>query len=169
MNLNICLQNKPNNNLHLIGEKKMKIKEIRLKHNMLQNDVAQILDVKRNTYAMWELEHDIIPLNKLIIFSNYFKVSLDYLLELSDINEYQNINSFNKEIYLKRLKDIRKERKMTQVVLAKKLNTTNSVISRYESGQTFILTSFLIEYSKIFNVSTDYILGLSNIKDLNIK
>lgn len=135
---------------------------------MLQNDVAQILDVKRNTYAMWELEHDIIPLNKLIIFSNYFKVSLDYLLELSIINEYKNKNSFNKEIYLQRLKEIRKERKMTQAVLAKKLNTTNSVISRYESGKTFILTSFLIEYAKIFNVSTDYLLGLSNNKELKV-
>ena len=33
------------------------------------------------------------------------------------------------------------------------------VISRYENGQTTILTSFLIEYAKFFNVSCDYIMG----------
>ena len=47
----------------------------------------------------------------------------------------------------------------TQAKLAKKLNTDNGVISRYESGKTLILTSFLVEYSNIFNISCDYLLG----------
>ena len=62
-------------------------------------------------------------------------------------------------LYPKRLKEIRKEHKYTQAKLAKKLNTDNGVISRYESGKTLILTSFLIEYSNIFNISCDYLLG----------
>ena len=62
-------------------------------------------------------------------------------------------------LYPKRLKEIRKENKYTQAKLAKKLNTDNGVISRYESGKTLILTSFLIEYSNIFNISCDYLLG----------
>ena len=62
-------------------------------------------------------------------------------------------------LYPKRLKEIRKENRYTQAKLAKKLNTDNGVISRYESGKTLILTSFLIEYSNIFNISCDYLLG----------
>ena len=62
-------------------------------------------------------------------------------------------------LYPKRLKEIRKENKYTQAKLAKKLNTDNGVISRYESGKTLILTSFLVEYSNIFNISCDYLLG----------
>lgn len=62
-------------------------------------------------------------------------------------------------LYPKRLKEIRRENKYTQAKLAKKLNTDNGVISRYESGKTLILTSFLIEYSNIFNISCDYLLG----------
>ncbi len=62
-------------------------------------------------------------------------------------------------LYPKRLKEIRKENRYTQAKLAKKLNTDNGVISRYESGKTLILTSFLVEYSNIFNISCDYLLG----------
>ena len=62
-------------------------------------------------------------------------------------------------LYPKRLKESRRENKYTQAKLAKKLNTDNGVISRYESGKTLILTSFLIEYSNIFNISCDYLLG----------
>ena len=69
-------------------------------------------------------------------------------------------------LYHKRLKEIRKENGYTQAKIAKLLNTDNGVISRYESGKTLILTSFLMEYAKIFNVSCDYILGKI---DLTIK
>ena len=65
----------------------------------------------------------------------------------------------NHNLYQQRLKEIRKEFGFTQARIAKILNTDNGVISRYESGKTLILTSFLMEYAKIFNVSCDYILG----------
>ena len=65
----------------------------------------------------------------------------------------------NRNLCSKRLKEIRKEHKYTQDKIAKKLNTDNGVISRYESGKTLILTSFLMEYAKIFNISSDYLLG----------
>ena len=138
--------------------RKMRLKEIRTNNGYKQEEIANILKIKRNTYSMWELEHDIIPLKKLIEFSDYFQISLDYILELSSKPTIIT-NPFNYEKYLYRIKEIRKENKKTQAGLAKTLNTTNSVISRYESGTTFILTSFLIEYCHIFKVSSDYLLG----------
>ena len=48
--------------------------------------------------------------------------------------------------------------------LAQKLNTSSSAISNYENNKNLILSSFLIELSKISNYSIDYILGRSNIK-----
>ena len=137
----------------------MRLKEIRLENNLKQEDIAKILNVKRNTYSMWELEHDKMPLKKLITFSEYFNLSLDYILGFSNIKQYDNSTSFNKEKYLTRLKGIRKENKKTQAKLAELLSTTNSVISRYEHGETFILTILFIEYCKIFKVSADYLLG----------
>ena len=137
----------------------MRLKNVRNEYKKTQEDIAKILDVKRNTYSMWELEHDTIPLKKLIILSEYYDVSLDYLLGLNNLKQYKNSVPFDKNKYLIRLKDIRKSNLLTQDLLADILNTTNSVISRYESGITFILTMFLVEYSKIFNLSTDYIMG----------
>ncbi len=48
---------------------------------------------------------------------------------------------------------------MTQAQLAQKLDLTKSVISAYETGLRLPSYDVLIHISKIFNVSTDYLLG----------
>lgn len=62
----------------------------------------------------------------------------------------------------KRIRDLREDRDFTQKQLAKKLNCSQQVYSNYELGQRDIPTDILIKLSKIYNVSVDYILGLSN-------
>lgn len=58
------------------------------------------------------------------------------------------------------IKELRLEQKLTQTELAKKLNTTQDTISLWELGKSFPDIQSLINLSKIFNVSTDYLLGL---------
>ncbi|BEP28786.1 helix-turn-helix domain-containing protein [Helicovermis profundi] len=62
------------------------------------------------------------------------------------------------------IKELLKEFKYTQSDLAKKLNVTQASISRYLSGQMQIDIDTLKEIANIFNVSTDYLLGRSEIK-----
>ena len=138
----------------------MNLKYIREEYELTQEYVASILGVTRSTYSVWEIESNFIPLNRLIIFCNYFNVSLDYALGLTKIKSYANMKKdIDYNLHHQRLKSIRKEHNYTQAKLAYKLNTENSVISRYEHGTTTILTSFLIEYAKIFNISCDYLMG----------
>ena len=66
----------------------MNLKEIRENEELTQAEVAKILNVSCSTYGMWESEHDIIPLNKLIIFGEHFNVSADYLLGKVDSPKY---------------------------------------------------------------------------------
>ena len=66
------------------------------------------------------------------------------------------------EMMFKRIRDLREDRDFTQKQLAKKLNCSQQVYSNYELGQRDIPTDILIKLSKIYNVSVDYILGLSN-------
>lgn len=91
---------------------------------------------------------------------NHFNISLDYALGLTNEKTYQNIQKeIDYNTHRERLKSIRKTNKYTQDKIAKILNTDNGVISRYENGQTLILTSFLKAYAKEFNISADYIMG----------
>ena len=63
----------------------------------------------------------------------------------------------------------RKKHKLSQKVLAKLLNTSQSTISSYEHGNTMILTAFLYEMCTKLNVSMNYIVGKSNTIKVIIK
>ena len=58
------------------------------------------------------------------------------------------------------LKSLRLQKNMTQAQLSQKLGLTKSVISAYETGLRLPSYDVLIHISKIFNVSTDYLLGV---------
>ena len=58
-----------------------------------------------------------------------------------------------------RLKQLRLNHNMTQPALAKKLQVTKSVISAYETGIRMPSFETLLMISKVFSVSTDYLLG----------
>ena len=65
----------------------------------------------------------------------------------------------------KRIRDLREDNDLTQKEVAKKLNCSQQVYSNYELGQRDIPTDILIKLSSIYNVSTDYILGISDIPE----
>ena len=63
-----------------------------------------------------------------------------------------------------RIKDLLAERGMNQEELAEKLGVNGSTINRYLSGQTEKLsTENIVEMARIFNVSTDFLLCLTDI------
>ncbi len=62
----------------------------------------------------------------------------------------------------KRIRDLREDHDLTQKQMAKKLNCSQQVYSNYELGQRDIPTDILIKLSNFYNVSVDYILGISN-------
>lgn len=64
----------------------------------------------------------------------------------------------------KKLKDLREDHDLTQIDLSKKLNITPASISRWESGINAPDYETLIKLAKLYNVSIDYLLGLSEIK-----
>ena len=65
------------------------------------------------------------------------------------------------ELY-KRIRDLREDNDFTQKQLATELKCSQQVYSNYELGQRDIPTDILIKLSNFYNVSADYILGLSN-------
>lgn len=66
--------------------------------------------------------------------------------------------------YYKRLRDLREDNNYTQGDIAKILFTTQPQYFRYESGMRDLPCELLVILAKFYNVSTDYILGLSENK-----
>ena len=62
----------------------------------------------------------------------------------------------------RRIRDLREDNNHTQKEMAKYLNCSQQVYSNYELGQRDIPTDILIKLSKFYNVSVDYILGVSD-------
>lgn len=79
--------------------------------------------------------------------------------------------------HFERIKALREDRDITQEELCKQLNISQQSLSKYENNQRKLPIDILKKYAQVFNVSTDYILGLTdnpnpnwNIKNqLNIK
>lgn len=61
-----------------------------------------------------------------------------------------------------RLKELRKQRNITQLKMAMDLNMNQNTISRYETGEREAGYRELIMIADYFNVSIDYLLGRSN-------
>ena len=85
---------------------------------------------------------------------------LAYFIELcKNIIRKEVINMVNN-----RIRELRKSASISQETLAKAIHTTQQAVSRMENHAYDIPSESLIEMSKYFNVTTDYILGISDTK-----
>lgn len=64
-----------------------------------------------------------------------------------------------------KLKDLRKKYRYTQSQLAKALNYHGSTICNYEKGKNEPKINDLIKLAKFFNITVDYLIGLSDCKN----
>ena len=124
--------------------------------DLTQRQMAEKLKVSKSTYARWETGEKIIPLLHLIDFCNLTNTSLDYALGLTDkkdkLIEPITINMKQIGNNIKRIRIINKQ---TQIEFANSINTTQSVISSYENGNTLIQTSFLYDICIKYKLSTN--------------
>lgn len=65
---------------------------------------------------------------------------------------------------MNRIKELRKERKFTQEKLAQALGISRSLVAMYETDKCDLSKEMLLAFSDFFDVSTDYILGKTDIK-----
>ena len=68
----------------------------------------------------------------------------------------------------KRIYELRISFNWTQVQLAQKLGVTKQTVSNWENDNIQPSIDMLVKLSKIFNVSTDYLLGLTPTNSINV-
>ncbi|MCL2369990.1 MAG: helix-turn-helix domain-containing protein [Firmicutes bacterium] len=61
-----------------------------------------------------------------------------------------------------RLKELRQERNLSTTELGEIIGVTNGTVSRWENNKTEIISQHIITLAKFFEVTTDYLLGLTD-------
>lgn len=67
-----------------------------------------------------------------------------------------------------KIKLLREQAGWTQAELARRLVTTRSSVNAWESGISMPSTQYIVELSRIFHVSTDYLFGLKQNQTLDV-
>ena len=68
-----------------------------------------------------------------------------------------------------RIKELRKEFGLSQVELATRMEVTKQTISNWENENIQPSIDMLVDLANIFNVTTDYLLGLDDVPRLSIE
>ena len=134
----------------MLGEK---IAEQRKKLGLSQEELAEKLNISQKSISKYELGDRKPQYKVLVRIAEYFGVTVDYLLRSTDTQDFDICDCGNT------IKELRTEAGMTQEELGMLLNVQNAAISKYESGKIPLTGETLLKLSKIFNVSTDYLLG----------
>lgn len=74
----------------------------------------------------------------------------------------------NYSIFAERLRELRKGRGLTQKELGGQTGLSKAVVSKYETGMGYPSFDILIRIAQFFGVSTDYLLGASGNKTLDV-
>ena len=139
---------------------------IREENDMTQAQIAELCGVHRSNVSKWEKNKEIIPMEHLNTYANYFNVSFDYLIGFTDKKNYKIENKgFDLKEIGRRLKKFRNSQGLTLKALAYMLNTCASTLSAYENGKVLILTSFAYEICRRYNLSMDWLYGKTKDSD----
>ena len=67
-----------------------------------------------------------------------------------------------------KLKSLRLEENLTQKQIADRIGLAISAVSSYESGSRYPSYDVLVKLSRIFHVSTDYLLGITDKRNVDV-
>lgn len=135
-----------------------RLKELRTKRGWTQEQTSAVIGISRSFYGMLETDgKQEISIEKLRKIAQVFNVSTDYLICIGEQEETDTFAS--------RLRKLRIENKMSQTHLSEKMGLHNSTLTKYESGEREPDFSTLVQICIIFNVSSDYLLGLKEEKE----
>ena len=65
----------------------MRLRDLREDSDLTQQMIADYLNIKQNTYCQYEKGSRQIPIDLLIRLAEYYSVSVDYILKLTDVKD----------------------------------------------------------------------------------
>ena len=61
-----------------------RLRDLRGDHDLKQQDIANLLNIRQTVYSRYERGFQNLPLELLITLAKFYKVSTDYILNLTD-------------------------------------------------------------------------------------
>lgn len=124
-----------------------------------QKQVMDIIGLEIGAYQGYEYQKAEPSIENLLAFSKLYDVSIEYLLSISEIREEYQFAKENITPFPERLKELRKENRMTQQQTATLIGKSMKTYRRYENGKNEPSLETLVELATLFHVSVDYLCG----------
>lgn len=143
-----------------------KLKMLRKKEGLTQQEVAKLVHVGRGVYTNWELGNRNPNYENLSMLACVFAVSIDYLLgdnlEISKerylkIKESDLMKTSN--VFPQRLKELRLKKGLTQTELGEKVGVKQSTFTNWENGKREPNFETIIKIADLLEVSVDWLFG----------
>lgn len=143
-----------------LGNKEIFAKNLRYYMEIYEKDrnqICQDLSIKYPTFSDWYNGAKYPRIDKIEMLANYFHIKKSDLIENHNGKNKSPVNNI-----ATKLKQIRIDANLTIEQLAKKIKLPQNIIQQYENGETVPNVNFLLDICSLFNISADYLLGLSN-------
>ena len=140
-----------------------RLRSLREGQGLSRGDLAEMINVSLDDYCLWEDGKETMPLLTLIDISDFYGVSVDYLLGISDMLNYdESREGYDKLDLAYNLRKLRKQIKFTHDRLARKFGVDKETVVRYETANEVPILNFVLFYADKCGMSVDYMLGRIN-------
>ncbi|VIQ83156.1 Cro/CI family transcriptional regulator [Streptococcus pneumoniae] len=143
-----------------------KLKMLRKKKGLTQQEVAELVHVERGVYTNWELGNRNPNYENLSMLACVFDVSIDYLLgdylEISKERYLKIKESYlmkTSNVFPQRLKELRLKKGLTQTELGEKVGVKQSTFTNWENGKREPNFETIIKIADLLEVSLDWLFG----------
>lgn len=124
--------------------------ELRRDKNISQEELAELLDVSRQSISKWENDKAYPEMTRLLFMSEYFDVSLDYLMrgtEIEEKNKEATVSYKAKNMvmiwnsFISNLSD--KQRKLLMVLYILSICVCIAIIASFMYGAGYVIGQFI--------------------------
>lgn len=146
------------------------LKQLRIERHLSRRELAKEIGYKDSVICSYECGRTEPKLENLVQLAEYYDVSLSYIIGMTDMRnrKVEKKKSEKDKIEIKihvRLKELRKEKKLSQTCLGRKIGCGHSSIANYESGRNRPTIKKILGLLKVFDVSIEYLIGFTCIKN----
>ena len=123
--------------------------------------------VDRSSITTYVQGSSVPRVDALARIADYFEINSDFLLGIDEESTYAYKTSCDyneiQNVFVTRLKELMKEKQLSQNKLAEKIKMQQASISKWLRGQTTPDIFALIDLAKVFNCKVDYLIGRERI------